>query len=229
MVPVIYEDDAVLVVHKPGGTAVQTKRLGEKDMVSLLKNYRAEKGEEPYIGLVHRLDQPVEGVMVFAKNPQAAGDLSRQFSGGGTEKYYHALVYVKTPQEIEIGKEYALRDYLLKDGKNNCSLVVGKNSPGAKKAVLTYRFLNYNKNLAEIEVKLQTGRHHQIRVQMSHGGYPLIGDRKYGSKEAVEAAAGNLVALCSVKIVFTHPVTLKKMEFTTIPENPIFEKAFKRG
>lgn len=229
MVPIIYEDDAVLVVHKPGGTAVQTKRFGEKDMVSLLKNYRAKKGEEPYIGLVHRLDQPVEGVMVFAKTPQAAAELSRQFSGKETEKYYHALVYVKPEQEIETGKEYTLRDYLIKNGKNNCSLVVEKSVPGAKKAVLTYRFLKQNENLAEIEVKLQTGRHHQIRVQMSHGGYPLVGDRKYGTKEAVEAAEGNLVALCSVKIIFTNPVTLKKMEFTTIPENPIFEKAFLRG
>ncbi|MCM1256890.1 MAG: RluA family pseudouridine synthase [Roseburia sp.] len=229
MVSVIYEDYAVLVVHKPGGTAVQTKRLGEKDMISLLKNYRAGKGEEPYIGVVHRLDQPVEGVMVFAKTPQAAADLSRQFSHGQTEKYYHALVYVKTPRDIETGKEYTLTDYLVKDGKNNCSFVVEKSSPGAKKAVLTYRFLNQGKNLARVEVKLQTGRHHQIRVQFSHGGYPLVGDRKYGSKEAVESAEGNLVALCSVRIVFTHPVTLKKMEFTTIPENPIFEKALQRG
>lgn len=219
----------VLVVHKPGGTAVQTKRIGEKDMVSLLKNYRAGKGEAPYIGLVHRLDQPVEGVMVFAKTPQAAADLGRQFSGGQTEKYYRAVVYVQPSWEIETGKTYTLTDYLAKDGKNNCSLVAGKNIPGAKKAVLAYRFLNQNQNLAQVEVQLQTGRRHQIRAQMSHAGYPLVGDRKYGSREAVEAAEGNLVALCSVKIVFTHPVTLKKMEFAVTPKNPIFEKVLKRG
>lgn len=229
MFPIIYEDDMVLVVHKPGGTAVQTKRIGEKDMVSLLKNYRAGKGEAPYIGLVHRLDQPVEGVMVFAKTTQAAADLSRQFSGGQTEKYYHAIVYLQPFWEIETGEKYTLTDYLVKDGKNNGSLVAEKSIQGAKKAVLTYCFLSQSKNLAQVEVQLQTGRRHQIRAQMSHAGYPLVGDRKYGSREAVEAAEGNLVALCSVKIVFTHPGTLKKMEFAVTPKNPIFEKVLKRG
>lgn len=224
MVSVIYEDAELLVLRKKAGIPVQTKRFGEKDMVSLLRNYRAGKGEEPYIGVVHRLDQPVEGVMVFAKTPGAAADLCRQFSGGQTEKSYRALVCVQKDAEIEIGKEYTLTDYLVKDGKNNCSFVAAKGSPGAKKAVLSYSFLSRREKLAQIMVRLQTGRHHQIRVQMSHAGYPLVGDCKYGGKEAVESAEGNPVALCSVKIGFVHPKTKKKMEFAIEPENPIFDK-----
>lgn len=224
MVTVIYEDEEVILVHKKSGTAVQTKRTGEKDMVSLLKNYRAGKGEEPYIGVVHRLDQPVEGVMVFAKTPGANAALSRQVSGGKLEKYYLALVCILPGEKVKTGEEYTLTDYLLKDGKNNCSLVVGPSVSGAKKAVLSYRFLKQEEGMAEVLVRLYTGRHHQIRVQMSHAGYPLVGDRKYGDEMAFLAAEGNHIALCAVKISFTHPKTLKKMEFSVTPENPIFRK-----
>lgn len=224
MVTVIYEDEEVILVHKKSGTAVQTKRTGEKDMVSLLKNYRAGRGEEPYIGVVHRLDQPVEGVMVFAKTPGANAALSRQVSGGKLEKYYLALVCILPGEKVKTGEEYTLTDYLLKDGKNNCSLVVEPSVSGAKKALLSYRFLKQEEGLGEVLVRLYTGRHHQIRVQMSHAGYPLVGDRKYGDKEAVELAGGNPLALCSVKIGFVHPKTKKKMEFSIEPENPVFDK-----
>lgn len=221
---VIYEDDAVLILHKKSGIPVQTKKAGEKDMVSLLKNYRAEKGEEPFIGLVHRLDQPVEGVMVFAKNRQALSFLNRQVSQGKLEKHYHAIVCLQPGERVKTGENYTLTDYLIKDGKNNCSFVAEPSAPGAKKAVLSYRFLKQREGLAEVLVKLHTGRHHQIRVQMSHGGYPLAGDRKYGGDRALQAAEGNHIALCAAKIGFIHPKTLKKMEFSVMPVNPIFRK-----
>lgn len=223
MIKVIYEDEEVLLVHKKSGIAVQTKRTGEKDMVSLLKNYRAENGEEPYIGVVHRLDQPVEGVMVFAKTPGANSSLSRQVSGGKLEKQYLALCLLPG-ETVKTGEEYTLTDYLLKDGKNNCSLVVKPGVSGGKKAVLSYKFLCQKEGLGEVFIRLYTGRHHQIRVQMSHAGYPLAGDRKYGGEAAFAAAEGNPIALCAVKIGFTHPKTLKRMEFSVVPENPIFRK-----
>ena len=229
MVTVIYEDDTVILVHKKSGIPVQTKRAGEKDMVSILKNYRAKKGEEPYIGLVHRLDQPVEGVMVFAKTEPALSHLSRQISGGKLEKYYRAVVCLQPGEVVKTGEEYTLTDYLLKDGKSNCSSVTKPSVSGAKKAVLSYCFLNQGEGLAEVFVKLYTGRHHQIRVQMSHRGYPLAGDRKYGGDLALKAAEGNHIALCAVKIGFTHPKTLKKVEFSVTPENPIFRKLQEQG
>ena len=226
MVSVIYEDEELLVLRKKAGIPVQTKRFGEKDMVSLLRNYRAGKGEEPYIGVVHRLDQPVEGVMVFAKTPEAAADLCRQFSGGQTEKSYRALVCVQKDAEIEIGKEYTLTDYLVKDGKNNCSFVAAKGSPGAKKAVLSYSFLSRREKLAQIMVRLQTGRHHQIRVQMSHAGMGLLGDYKYAdeqTKKLSDSLQQKQIALCAYRLEFVHPATDKRLSFQRNPEEGIFQ------
>lgn len=210
----IYEDDELLVVKKPAGVAVQTARMGQQDMVSLLKNYRAEKGEMPYIGLVHRLDQPVEGVMVFAKTKAAAAELSKQVSEREVDKYYYAVVLGKLPEE-----KGELLDYLQKDGKSNTSKVVEKNAANAKKAELSYEVVDYMEGKCLIRIKLLTGRHHQIRVQMAHCGCPLYEDEKYGGTKN----EGYLpLALCSYKISFFHPITGKKMEFEIEPEGKAF-------
>ncbi|MEI3279403.1 MAG: pseudouridine synthase [Eubacterium ramulus] len=130
---IIYEDEAIIVCRKEAGVAVQTARAGQADVVSLLKNYRAKKKEEPYIGLIHRLDQPVEGVMVFAKTPQATAKLSAQVSSRSMEKEYLAVTTgVPEPQKGE------LRDWLLRDGKTNTSAVVARGTSQAKEAVLDY-------------------------------------------------------------------------------------------
>ncbi len=229
MFHVIYEDEAILVVHKESGIPMQTAKAGQKDMVSLLKNYRVKKGEAPYIGIVHRLDQPVEGVCVFAKTSKAAAEISRQVAERRTEKYYYAVVYLPEGVQVHTGEHYRLVDYLLRDGKNNCSFVTEERTPGAKRAELSYVFLEQIERCALAKVKLETGRHHQIRVQLSHAGYPLVGDRKYGRGEAEAAAGKNHVALCSARIVFAHPYTMEKMEFSTKPFNPIFDKFFTRG
>lgn len=229
MFHIIYEDDAMLVVHKASGIPVQTRKTGQKDMVSLLQNYRARKGEEPYIAIVHRLDQPVEGVMVFAKTAGAAGNLSRQIAEKGMEKYYHAAVCLPEGIQVQTGVRHSLTDYLLRDGRNNWSAVVAQTVEGAKRAELSYTFLEQCKGFAKVEIELKTGRHHQIRVQFSHAGYPLAGDRKYGGQEALEAAGACPVALCSVRISFMHPDTSEKLEFFTEPQNPIFVKLFNQG
>ena len=161
---IIYEDEDIIVCKKPAGVATQTRRIGQADMESLLKNYRASKGELPYIGVVHRLDQPVEGVMVFAKNKEAAADLSRQIKTKLADKYYYAM----TDEQ---------------DGKH-----------------------------AVLRIKLDTGRHHQIRVQLAHAGMPIVGDKKYNFKENIAPSGGQL-ALCSFKIAFRHPKTHRKLEF----------------
>lgn len=212
---ILFEDASIIVCYKPSGVAVQTKRFGEQDMESLLRNYLARKGEKPYIGIVHRLDQPVEGVMVFAKSPKAAAELNRQMQQRGFGKYYYAVVTGTLQQQ-----KGTLTDYLKKDGRTNISSVTDAKTPGAKKAVLSYEVLGSRNGQSLVRVCLETGRHHQIRVQMAHAGCPLIGDKKYGAKDASGMRG---IALCSYHIDFIHPVTGKKMLYEITPKSSFFE------
>ncbi len=209
---IIYEDNDIILVHKPAGVATQTKRLGQQDMESLLKNYRAKKGEPAYIGVVHRLDQPVEGIMVFAKNQKAAASLSKQVQQHVIGKYYYALTE-GAPKE----QKGVLEDYLLTDKKTNVTRVVGADVLNAKKAKLEYEVLEEKEGKTLIRIKLHTGRQHQIRVQMAHMGCPLIGDSKYGNGEGKEC-----LALCSYRLEFKHPVTNKEMECEIKPKGVPF-------
>lgn len=210
---IIFEDRDILVCRKPAGVATQTKRLGQQDMESLLKNYRAKKGEPPYIGIVHRLDQPVEGVMVFAKTQQAAAHLSKQVQDRVIGKYYYALS-ASAPKV----KEGMLEDYLLTDKKTNFTQVVDEKTNGAKKAKLEYKVVATKENKTLFDIKLHTGRQHQIRVQMAHMGCPLVGDSKYGKKQCVD----NL-ALCSYRLIFEHPISRKVCDYKITPSLDIFK------
>lgn len=211
---VIYEDDSVLVVYKPAGIATQTGRVGQKDMESTLRNYLAAKGESPYIGVVHRLDQPVEGVMVFAKNPKAAAALSAQVQSRAIGKNYYAVT-----EQIPESTEGTLTDYLLFQRKKNMSIVTGAENKDAKKAELSYVMLAQTSCHALLDVGLKTGRHHQIRVQMAHMGCPLIGDGKYGHTANGRTAD---LALCSYRIAFDHPVSGRREEFQIVPKGKGF-------
>lgn len=213
---IIYEDDDIILVHKAAGVATQTKRLGQQDMESLLKNYRAKRGEPPYIGVVHRLDQPVEGIMVFAKNQKAAANLSKQVQQHVIGKYYYAVT-ANAPVE----KSGVLEDYLLADKKTNVTRVVGADVLNAKKAKLEYEVVEAKEEKSLIHIKLHTGRQHQIRVQMAHIGCPLVGDSKYG-----DGASKDGLALCSYRLEFKHPTTNKEMEFEVKPKGIAFERFF---
>lgn len=248
---ILYEDNDILVAYKPAGIATQTSRIGQQDMVSELKNYlvKAQKEEmtgkngkdavkkltfqEPYLGLVHRLDQPVSGVLVFAKNKKAAADLSNQISNGTMKKFYYALIY-GTP----IRERDTLEDYLYKDGRENLSLIVNATFPDAKKAILNYRHcstlmvLEEGEEVSLMEIELLTGRHHQIRAQMSNAGMPLLGDSKYGSDRSKELSRDigcKNVALCAYKLSFKHPVTHKGMVFEKQPEEELFDPFLNEG
>lgn len=228
---IVFEDNDMLVVYKPAGIATQTARVGQQDMISELKNYLSAKPEyksakEPYLGLVHRLDQPVTGILVFAKTREAAAALSRQITGGTFHKYYYAIVYGKPPKE-----EGRLENYLYKEGKTNQSVIVKKDFPGAKKAVLYYRqiktlmALEAFQETTLMEVELITGRHHQIRVQMAAEGMPLLGDGKYGGEEVKKFSRDigcRNVALCAYKLKFNHPETGREICFTRLPQEEIF-------
>lgn len=224
---IIYEDKDILVCHKPAGIAVQNARIGSPDLDSMLKNYLAQKNmnsagripQIPYLGMIHRLDQPVEGIVVFAKNQRAAAELSRQMTSGEMKKTYLAVTTEKPSEE-----EKTLEDWLKKDGKTNTSSVVSANTQGAKKARLSYKYLQEAKNEKGeyrylLEIQLETGRHHQIRVQMAHAGMPLLGDRKYNSRETQEKSLG----LCAAALTFKHPVIKKRMEFKTVPHGEVFK------
>ncbi len=207
MLKIQYEDDALIVCVKEAGVATQTKNIGQRDMESMLRTYRMQKGEPSYIGVVHRLDQPVSGLMVFAKTKEAAAHLSRQIASKAADKYYYAVT-----DGIPAKQSGKLTDYLLRDGRTNFSRVVSDNTQGAKRAELSYEVLEQKDGRALVRVLLGTGRHHQIRVQFAHAGTPLVGDCKYNFKENIRQTGEGLM-LCSYKLAFVHPVTKKKLVF----------------
>ena len=201
-VNVIYEDNHLLVVEKPINVPVQEDNSKDKDMLTILKEYLKLKYNKPgnvYLGLVHRLDRPVGGVMVFAKTSKCASRLSDQIRLNKFNKIYNAVV------EGTVKEEDKLTDYLLKDTKNNI-VRVDKNG---KQSVLYYRKIKTIDNLNLIEIKLETGRSHQIRVQMSHNGNPLFGDQKYNKNSKV----GEQLALFAKKLEFYHPITNELLTF----------------
>ncbi len=261
---IIYEDNDIIVCYKPAGMATQTRRIGQQDMESFIRNYRAAKNEPPYVGIVHRLDQPVEGVMVFAKNQKAAAALSRQIKEHSTEKYYYAASYgtgcgnedniksidddIVRANETVGGTEnlnlkvHTLTDYISFDKSTNTSKITTAKDSQAKKAVLEYEVVEQKNNITVFNIKLLTGRHHQIRLQFANIGYPLIGDTKYGGEGTANngiakaaATSGSVrtgrgrgtsreqLALCSYKIVIDHPVSGKRMAFEIKSQNKIFK------
>lgn len=203
---ILYEDNEIIVIDKPAGVAVQTRKLSEKDLESLVRSYLAKKaggtGKIPYLAVVHRLDQPVAGVVAFAKTQKSAAELSEKFREKSACKTYTAIVC--TREELPEGK-HTLIDYLLRDGKNNMSSVVKEGTVGAKKAILDYEVescLNGGAAAGEKElrfyklrIELKTGRHHQIRVQLSNAGMPIYGDVKYGG----EPISRDYRAICELK------------------------------
>jgi 23S rRNA pseudouridine1911/1915/1917 synthase len=229
-----YEDESLIVCYKPAGIATQTRRLGQQDMESILKNHVAlasrqdGRGGVPFIGVVHRLDQPVEGVMVFAKTPQAAAELSAQVQKRAFGKKYYALVQLPDGQSdfraaTGLPEQGSLCDEILTDSRANVSKIVPGNTKGAKKASLDYRVLALQDGCALLDITLHTGRHHQIRVQLAHRNIPIIGDKKYGNTES------GPLCLCSYHLAFFHPKDGRRMEFTIPPHNERIRKLYNRA
>ena len=222
-IKILYEDKNLLVCFKPAGLSVQTANLRDADMESLLKSTLRERdpgGGEPYLGVVHRLDQPVQGLVVFARTKEAAAKLGAQAADGRMEKVYVALTEADgqsgTGSEQGSGQPVLLEDYLLRDGRNNTSRVVPAGTRGAKKAALVYEDISsqeeFSAGVRLLRIHLQTGRHHQIRVQLSHAGMPLIGDRKYGKPERTG------LKLCACRLSFVHPATGKTCSWSVEEE-----------
>ncbi len=282
---ILYEDNDILVVYKPAGLGVQTAKTGQQDVVSELKNYMRQCGKRgrcsraagtgvPYLGIIHRLDQPVEGLLVFAKNKKAAaslsGQLQEQANGGTLHKQYYAVICGKPAAE-----EGELVDYLYKNKENMAEAAAGPEVSGAKRAVLRYRILRVcsienlsggeiaenvmametaecrpgsvraaegigrpgrmrtaesgkesgSRHIALADIRIQTGRFHQIRAQMALAGTPILGDFKYGNEET-KALSQQLriqhVALCAYSLMFLHPCAGKEMRFQIEPRGRAF-------
>ena len=210
---VIYEDNHIIVVEKPVNVPSQGDKTGDMDMLTLVKAYIKEKYNKPgevYLGLIHRLDRPVGGVMVFARTSKAAARLSEQVRNKDFRKKYLVIADGKFEENKGV-----LENYLLKNEKTNTSKVVKEGTRNAKLAILDYEVLKYNEeiNLSVVKVNLHTGRHHQIRVQMANAGHSICGDQKYGTR-----GRGKQICLWAYELTIFHPITKQEMTFKVLPE-----------
>lgn len=211
---VLYEDNHLLIVEKPRNMLIQEDISGDPDLLNLGKEFLVKKYNKPgnaFLGLVHRLDRPVGGVVLFAKTSKAASRISNEIRLNRFERSYLTVVR-GTPNE----KSGKLTDFLLKDRKKNKSAVVHPSTEGAKKAILRYNILDVNpsENLTLLSVDLETGRSHQIRLQLAHLGHPIFGDQKYGQDENI---VGEQIALWAHKLSVKHPTKDEKVHVSINP------------
>ena len=210
---VLFEDNHIIVVEKKPNIPSQADKTEDEDMLTIVKQYIKEKYNKPgnvYLGLVHRLDRPVGGIMIFAKTSKAASRLSNQVREKVFKKKYLAVVDGKISK-----KQGTLEDYLYKDERNNRSKVVHRDKKNAKLAKLDYQVFKYNevKDLSLLEINLHTGRHHQIRVQLANFEHSIFGDQKYGTR-----GKGKQIALWAYQLTVVHPITKEEMVFEDLPE-----------
>lgn len=241
MVSILYEDQDIIAVQKPPGLESQSSRSFEPDMVSEIRRYLHQAQDihrfttmksgtqPPYVGVIHRLDKPVGGVMVYGKNRKSAASLSAALQAGKVEKAYMAVICGKL-----VDKQGEYVDYLRQDKKNNRSEVVDKSVKDSRKSVLRYREIEVIHNsvdeeeiLSLIDIELLTGRHHQIRVQLAGHGTPIYGDERYGG--TISTMAGGKpgrrppLALCAYRLAFPHPKTGRSMRFEIAPSEGAFD------
>ena len=208
-VSIVYEDNHLLVVIKPPNMPTQADASGDPDLHSTMKRYIAEAYQKPgavYLGLVHRLDRPVGGLVVLARTSKAADRLSQQVRQKTLARQYVTVVRGETPEQGE------LTDTLLKDERTNTVRVVAPGTPGGKDACLRFAHVASAQGLSLVRVKLYTGRSHQIRVQLSHAGWPIWGDARYGAGKP-----GEQIALWGAHLGLVHPTTKETLHFTALP------------
>ena len=224
----LYEDNDIIVCHKPAGMATEGAGPGKMDLVSQVRNYLTRKNKQEgkkgpaYVGTVYRLDQPVEGVVVMGKNKKATSSLAEQIKKHTTDKYYYALCYGNVkPVEGHV------ENYLGRREDSGLAVIVSEEEKvrliggDVKKAELDYEVVSSDERTSLLKIKLLTGRFHQIRVQMAGLGYPIIGDTKYGTEESLrysEEKGIKTVCLACYKFGFKHPTTGKRVFFEIKPE-----------
>ena len=199
---VVYEDNHIIIVNKQSGEIVQGDKTGDTPLSDIVKQYIKEKYNKPgnvFLGVVHRLDRPVSGLVVFAKTSKALSRLNEMFRKGDVHKTYWAIV-----KKNDIAPEATRTDWLTRNERQNKSYAHNREVPGAKKAVLSYKVRSMSDNYMLLEVRLMTGRHHQIRCQLAHMGCPIKGDLKYGSPRSNPDGS---ISLMSRRVEFVHPVS----------------------
>lgn len=212
-VPILYEDNHLLLVEKPVNIPVQSDRSQDKDLLSILKEDIKSRFNKPgnvYLGLVHRLDRPVGGAMVFAKTSKAASRLSDQVRRNAMVRKYYAIVHGRPSKE-----QGQLTDYLLKDQRTNIVSIVPSSRKEGKKAILNYKVIESNDKLSLLEVQLHTGRPHQIRVQLAGMGTPIWGDQKYGQDLN---KVGQQIALWARELTLEHPTLNTEVTVQSLPK-----------
>ena len=246
-IEVLYEDNDILVCHKPAGVAVQSSSVTSSDMETMLRSQILRSGKfknkSTLLYIVHRLDQPVEGIIVFARTKKAAADLSAQVQAGAEmNKIYMAVVFGAFADDE---KEGELRDYMYRDAASRSAVISDSSDKNAKECFLSYKVISEkeindisannvvdfsehrNDKISLVEIHLGTGRYHQIRAQFSNAGHPLLGDRRYLLEESDEVSARlrvKDVALCAKALSFKHPSTGETMNFDISPQGPIFNE-----
>ena len=199
---VVYEDNHIIIVNKQSGEIVQGDKTGDTPLSDIVKQYIKDKYNKPgnvFLGVVHRLDRPVSGLVVFAKTSKALSRLNEMFRTGDVHKTYWAIV-----KKNDIAPEATLTDWLTRNERQNKSYAHNREVPGAKKAVLSYKVRSVSDNYMLLEVQLMTGRHHQIRCHLAHMGCPIKGDLKYGSPRSNPDGS---ISLMSRRVEFVHPVS----------------------
>ena len=203
---VVYEDNHIIIVNKKSGEIVQGDKTGDCPLSDIVKDYIKEKYAKPgavFLGVVHRLDRPVSGLVVFARTSKALSRLNRMFAEGEVHKTYWAIVK-RGEKYCDNGEWLVLEHWLVRNEKQNKSYAYNQEKPNAKKAILKYRVLSHSDNYSLIEVNLMTGRHHQIRCQLAAIGCPIKGDLKYG---APRSNPDGSISLLSRRVEFVHPVS----------------------
>ncbi len=218
---ILYEDNHLLVINKKVGQLVQGDKTGDESLLELIKNFIKERDEKPgnvFLGLVHRIDRPTSGLVIYAKTSKALSRLTQMVKNREIKKIYWAIV----PKEM-IPQTQRLVHFLKKNEKNNKAIVFPKVTDGAKEAILTYKIIKILDNYQLLEIDLETGRHHQIRAQLSKIGVPIKGDLKYGSPRSNPDGG---ISLHAKKLEFIHPVTKENIEIIApVPQNDAVWKA----
>ena len=216
---VVYEDNHIIIVYKESGEIVQGDKTGDTPLSDIVKDYIKEKYQKPgnvFLGVVHRLDRPVSGLVVFARTSKALSRLNEMFRTGEVHKTYWAIT--KNMPAIEEGR---LEHWLVRNEKQNKSYAYTKEKPGAKKAVLEYKMIGRTDNYSLLEVRLLTGRHHQIRCQLAAMGCPIKGDLKYGAQRSNPDGS---ISLLSHRVEFVHPVSKESIDVTSpVPADNLWQ------
>ena len=218
---ILYEDNHIIVVNKAVGEIVQGDKTGDKPLSEAVGDYLKEKYSKPgsaFVGVVHRLDRPTSGVVVFAKTGKALTRLNEMFRNGAVSKTYWAIVQQRPPHE-----EGTLVNWLVRNEQQNKSYAYDREKPGSKKALLNYRLLVSLTHYHLLEVQIETGRHHQIRCQLAHIGCPIKGDLKYG---AARSNPDGSICLHARRVQFVHPVSRQPIDIVApVPAVPLWQSA----